>query len=93
MSTPYTREELNNMSDETLIDLINKRSERLYPWCLIGDDFDIAKKRLFEWSDSICLLDARYSVCDMELHISYFIAEINEDNIITKIESMFGLSS
>ena len=45
MSAPYTRAELNDMSDETLIELSRQQSRRLYPWCLIGENIDVAKKR------------------------------------------------
>ena len=92
MSAPYTRAELNDMSDETLIELSRQKSTRLYPWCLIGENIDVAKKRAAEYSSSIQLLVNNKDVCDMRLHISYYSCDVNQNNVITKIEPYFQFS-
>jgi len=89
MSAPYTREDLNNMSDETLIELMKTKSRRLYPYCLIGENFDIAKVKAKEWSKSIQLINTKYDAFIMEHHIEYFAAEIDENNIITDLNLYF----
>jgi len=46
---PYTLEELDEMSIELYIELVEIKSPRLYPYCLIGLPLSEARKKMSEY--------------------------------------------
>jgi hypothetical protein len=45
MTTPYTKEEINYMTDNFIIELYKEKSPRVYPYCLIGQSIHEARKK------------------------------------------------
>ena len=90
MSTPYTREEIDLMSTELLIELYNKKSSLLHPYSLIGTDILDARKQMTYWSKSkVEILISGKNGCSMDFYTSYWWCNIDENNIITKIWKAF----
>jgi hypothetical protein len=89
MTTPFTKEEINSMPNNILLELYKEQSSRLYPYCLKGQHIDDAKKRMKEWTNGrgVILISGKDG-CAMNFNTTYYYCTINnETNIITKIYS------
>jgi hypothetical protein len=47
---PFTLDELNNLDTETILFFYKNKSVKLYPFCLIGMEFNIANEILKNWN-------------------------------------------
>ena len=86
MTTPFTREEIDTIPDDILLELINNNSPRLYPHCLIGQNIHQARKQFKEWTKGqVEILIHEKDKCEKDYNTCYFYCHINEDDIITEI--------
>ncbi len=85
---PFTKEELKNISDDDIIRLFNEKSKRLYPFCLIGLDLDEARQKMKEYNEYVEILTDG-DACIMDTRISYYIAKIDNNKIITDLNNLF----
>ena len=93
MTTPYTREEINLMTIELLLELDKKKSPRVYPYCLIGQLIHGARKQMKEWSKtSVEILISGKDACAMDFNTNYYYCNIDENNIITEIWNAFDFN-
>jgi len=91
MTTPYTREEINDMDDNLLLNLIKSNSPRLYPHCLIGQPLEEARKKFTEFAKSkIEILVTDKDTCCMDFNTTYFYCKVDENDIITEIWNVFA---
>ena len=90
MITPYTREELNAMDDNLLLEQIKNNDPRLYPHCLVGQNIHEARKQISEWTTaSVEILISGKEGCAMDYNTCYFYCDVDKDEIITKIWKAF----
>ena len=90
MSIPYTREEINLMPNELLLELYKEKSLRLYPYCLIGDTISNARKKMTEWSKTkVDILISGKDGCSMDINTCYWYCNIDENDIIKEIWRAF----
>lgn len=89
MSTPYTRDELKKIDDVVLLSLIREKSPRLYPYCLVGQHIEEAKKKYAEWTkdykDEVEILVANNNCSLMDIRKTYLYCELDENDVITGI--------
>jgi hypothetical protein len=88
MTTPFTKEEINSMPNNVLLELYKEQSIRLYPYCLKGQHIDEAKKYITEWNNGCygMIIISGKDGCATNL---YYYCATNNENIITKIYGTF----
>ena len=87
---PFTIEELDNMTDEQIIELHKIKSKRLHPYCLIGVNIDDARKRIKEYSKvKTELLVSGKDGCLMDINTSYWYCNVDEHNNIISLFDPF----
>ena len=87
---PYTLEELDEMSIELYIELVEIKSPRLYPYCLIGLPLSEARKKMSEYFGEgarVEILIAGKQICLMDIRVVSWFCTIDENNIMTDVWS------
>lgn len=87
MEAPYTKEELQAMTEKELLELPEK-CPRLYPYCLIGLHIDVVRSRMHDWCKNIGnkaeILNSGQG-CLMDINTTYYYCEQDENNIMTDV--------
>jgi hypothetical protein len=90
MESPYTRAELQSMPIDELTTLMNEKSSRLYPFCFIGLNVNLAKEILKQKEyNNIVLLISDKDGSLMDVNKSYYFCDIDKSNIIINIWPAF----
>jgi len=84
---PYTHEELRAMSFDLLMEIQEKKSPRLYPYCLIGLPLSEAREKMAEWHKGrdVEILIAGKELCFGDMRVSSWFCKIDENNIMTDV--------
>lgn len=95
MSTlpPYTKEELDLMPIEKILELYIKKSYRLHPFCLIGQPLCDARRILSEWFKNQGVVEILIAGKELYLgdpRVSYWYCNVDENNIMTDVWKVFN---
>lgn len=90
MNNIMTITELDNLDVATYLLLFKQKSKKLYPFCLIGIEFNIAKEKLKQWilernngTEIILLKNGEgFFMEDVHFGKSFWYCELNSNNII-----------
>jgi hypothetical protein len=77
-ASPYTKEELNTMSDKEFVELFKNKSPPLHPWCLIGKPLSDVRKTMTEWNKHSCILVSGLDGCFMDMRINYYYCDVDK---------------
>ncbi|NDA64628.1 MAG: hypothetical protein EBX50_21745 [Chitinophagia bacterium] len=89
---PLTVNEFNKLDDKTILQLYKQKSKKLYPFCLIGLEYNVANEKLKQWNKEmknktniILLKDGEGFVMETITNNSYWYCKLNSDNVIVEL--------